>query len=157
MTAREFIIEYLRHNLEGSSKDIAAASEGAHTLLAIQPALSRLKKDGYVECTGRYLKIYRLSEPARLPRGAVKDFITANPGMTAHEIASALNCKLQQVRGYADSASRDGVIDRVKNSNGEFTYTFKMERSEVYGNANPLRAMFEDLLKKARYKENPCN
>lgn len=107
---------------------------------------------------GRRKEFRLIERDIPLERGTVRRFITANPGLTVNEIADRIPCRKQTVLEYIRNAFRDEKMSREKNEFGEWMYTMLEGSKLPYGMQNPLRFMFEQLLKSARNnKQISCN
>lgn len=129
-----------------------AVSKTLHNMVNASIAESRPSAKG----KRREFKLMTINLP--IARGAVRRFIEENPGLTADEIAERIPCRKQQVIEYVRNALRYERISREKNEYGEWVYTMIEDGRLPFGMQNPVRFMFEELLKSARNnKQMSCN
>lgn len=115
--------------------------------------LSNMVRNGYAfECgtiAGR--KLYTLSNKKQsIPRGTIKKYITAHPGRTIEQIANGVPCRHGAVNDYIRTAMRDGLVIRSVNSSGQSVYSVVEKENVPFGCANPMTALFNQLLAEAR-------
>ncbi|MFZ4998730.1 MarR family transcriptional regulator [Enterobacter asburiae] len=75
------------------------------------------------------------------------EFIRTNPGMTSGDIARAMGRSACSVSGQLRQMLAAGRVAQSKNSGGNTTWYFN---EMPFGRGNPVRQLFERLLKECR-------
>lgn len=154
-TKRAVIIKVLR---ETKAEWLSASQLSRLTGLSSKDAsqtIASMVVDGMAEhqANGQGKRVYKLiKQRAPLPRGAIRDYIEANPGLTIMEIAEALQCRVASVKEYVRNAVAEERMIRTPNEQGTLTHRLRKDDDICFGCANPLRVLLEKCLREVREK-----